>query len=401
MASGDGWLLRVKPSHSRLTAAQARALAGIARTHGNGIVELTARGNLQLRGLTEADARALPPGLVSLGLGSPDPEVERRRSILVSPLAGIDPACDDATLRIASVLETELNGAAELRSLPDKFGFAVDGGGLLPLSQMTADVVLRASPGGWRIEAGGGRATPRQQDANALASLAIRVARAAGSLPRRLAQDPAPGLALLRSLGLETRSRDAVGETAPSVERPPAAVGPIGALAMGVLLPGGQGNAGLLERLADAADGAGNGLLALTPWRSIVLPLAVGASFPAMAGMLGGLILDPEHPARFVRACAGRGGCPRGLADVRTDASRLAALLGRDAMRELGVLHLSGCRKGCAHPAPAQATLVAEAGGYGLVLGGTAGDEAAATGLSIAAAAVRLREVAAGARNRR
>ena len=52
MPSGDGLLIRVKPLGGRLSAAMLRTLAGIAASCGNGAIELTGRGNIQLRGLT-------------------------------------------------------------------------------------------------------------------------------------------------------------------------------------------------------------------------------------------------------------------------------------------------------------------------------------------------------------
>ena len=56
MQSGDGLLLRVKPRLGVIPAPEARALADAARRLGNGMLGLTNRGNLQLRGFTEASA---------------------------------------------------------------------------------------------------------------------------------------------------------------------------------------------------------------------------------------------------------------------------------------------------------------------------------------------------------
>ena len=57
------------------------------------------------------------------------------------------------------------------------------------------------------------------------------------------------------------------------------------------------------------------------------------------------------------------------LAPVRDLASRLAhdVPAGR-------LLHVSACAKGCAHPAPASAVLVAQKGGFDLVQNGRASD---------------------------
>ena len=52
MPTGDGLLARVHPPLGRLTGAQMRAVAEGARRHGNGHIDITARANLQVRGLT-------------------------------------------------------------------------------------------------------------------------------------------------------------------------------------------------------------------------------------------------------------------------------------------------------------------------------------------------------------
>ena len=73
MRSGDGWLARVKPGRATLTAGAARLVAALAAGHGNGRIELTNRGNLQLRGIAEAGLRPLADALVGAGLADPDP----------------------------------------------------------------------------------------------------------------------------------------------------------------------------------------------------------------------------------------------------------------------------------------------------------------------------------------
>jgi precorrin-3B synthase len=66
--------------------------------------------------------------------------------------------------------------------------------------------------------------------------------------------------------------------------------------------------------------------------------------------------------------------------DTEADAAALAAR----GLPRAGLLHLSGCAKGCAHPGPAAVTLVGEAGRYGLRRDGTAREAPERGGLSIA-----------------
>ena len=56
METGDGLLARVRAPRGRLSLDQAAALADAAIACGNGAIGLTARANLHLRGLSEANA---------------------------------------------------------------------------------------------------------------------------------------------------------------------------------------------------------------------------------------------------------------------------------------------------------------------------------------------------------
>ncbi len=94
--AGDGLLVRVRPPLARLTAQQVEGLCEAAKAHGNGQIDLTARANLQLRGVTEAGWPALLAELQALGLVDPDPVREGRGAILV------DPCGARATTRTAS-----------------------------------------------------------------------------------------------------------------------------------------------------------------------------------------------------------------------------------------------------------------------------------------------------------
>ncbi|MDT8870600.1 hypothetical protein RAA17_04000 [Komagataeibacter rhaeticus] len=84
MEAADGWLVRVRPPLGRLSGQQAHAIARAARTHGNGLIELTSRGNLQLRGLTPDSARAFARDMQVAGLASTDAATEARRGLLLA-----------------------------------------------------------------------------------------------------------------------------------------------------------------------------------------------------------------------------------------------------------------------------------------------------------------------------
>ena len=68
MESGDGYIVRIKPAFGRVTRAQLEKIAHLADQFGNGIIELTNRANLQLRGVSMVDHPALIDALVLAGL---------------------------------------------------------------------------------------------------------------------------------------------------------------------------------------------------------------------------------------------------------------------------------------------------------------------------------------------
>jgi precorrin-3B synthase len=107
-----------------------------------------------------------------------------------------------------------------------------------------------------------------------------------------------------------------------------------------------------------------------TPWRMLFL---VGArSLPAIPD----LITDPADPILRVAACTGAPACPQALGETRQLARALAPHLVQGQS-----LHVSGCAKGCAHPAAAPLTLTATGHGYDLIRNGTAHDTPSLSGL--------------------
>ncbi|WP_213090957.1 hypothetical protein, partial [Escherichia coli] len=68
-----------------LTAHQVRGLCAAAIAYGSGVIDLTSRANLQLRGVSEDGWQPLLQALIALDLVDADAEGEKRRMILVAP----------------------------------------------------------------------------------------------------------------------------------------------------------------------------------------------------------------------------------------------------------------------------------------------------------------------------
>ena len=137
MQSGDGWLARVKPSAGCVSAEAARLIADAARRHGNGHIDLTSRANLQIRGLSPRSAQAFAEIIIGAGLANTNPLLEAVRNVMASPLGPDDPSASFDSHVVARDIEAMLVGEPGLWALPSKFGFLVDGGGALPLADIS------------------------------------------------------------------------------------------------------------------------------------------------------------------------------------------------------------------------------------------------------------------------
>lgn len=367
MPTGDGLLVRVKPPGGRLTSAAARCLAREAARFGNGIVELTGRGNLQIRGLRADGVAGFAAAMVAAGLANADADIERRRNVMASPLAGCDPTAAGDAAALAAALAAMLEREPALAALPAKFEFAVDGGGVLGLSA-PADITIR-SDGARHFVVLDGEQAPCPSAATI--GIVRDLARLAGN--RRMRE--CDSAAMLASLGL-TPARS---------EARPVRAAPVGFIvyagtergAFGLGLPFGQTDAATLEHLATLAERFADGTLRLSPWRAMLLGSVRSRDVAALRAAASGLIVDPADRRLSMAACIGSAGCASGTVRAREDAAILASA------NWTGFLHVSGCAKGCAHPATAAVTLVGDGGLYNLVRHGRADATPSVTGLSL------------------
>ena len=358
MMSGDGLVVRVRPRGGRLTPDQARGIAALSARHGNGLIDLSARANIQLRGVTEAHHGALIDGLSGLGLIDENTEAEARRNIVVTPFWQEGDGTADLVTRLAAGLAAK--GAPQT---PGKFGYAVDSGAVQVLRDTSADIRLeRGADGGLLVRADGSY-TGASVTPEAAADLAVSLARwfhETGGAPEgrgRMAAHLARGATLPEAFTHSAASpRRAVPTSAP------------GPVPQGFLIgfEFGQLHAETMSNLAEI------GALRVTPWRMLLIEGATDAPD------IPGLITTPGDPRRRVIACTGAPRCPQGLAATRPLARALAAHL-PDGEH----LHVSGCAKGCAHPGPARLTLVARQGGtFDLIRNGATANTPSRTGLS-------------------
>lgn len=385
MRVGDGLLVRIKPRGNRLTLGQAQGIAALSRRFGNGVLNLTGRGNVQLRGAAEAGLPPLLDALAALALLDASPEGEAVRNVQSSPLAGIDPAAVLDIRPLAAAWEEDLVGNAALRRLPAKFAWAIDDGGALGFADLAVDVRFTAIRRGRDIlfsVALHGGAERALVAAGALRPAASALAKAFLALCAERALVPHRMRDLVSACGaaaIFARAELHLGR-AGGIDETRVAIPAIGPTARGVWSvcgaapPFGRLEAGALARFATAAGRLGAADLRLTPWRSLIAGGLGEAAAAALAeSAAADLIVDPLDPRLAVAACAGEPACRRASTPVQRDAARLASMLPK-GRRVATVLHVSGCAKGCAHAGAAPLTLVGHDGRYDLVRDGKAGD---------------------------
>jgi precorrin-3B synthase len=349
--AADGALARVRLPGGVISPAQLAALAHAATRFGSPAMELTSRGNIQLRAIT--DTAAVAEIAAAAGL-LPSQTHERVRNLVASPLSGRLGGRTDIR-GLVTELDEAIQSEPALAHLPGRFMFGVDDGrgdisglaadaGTHFLSESSAALLLAGLDTGVRLD--------RPDVVPALTAIATRFAATRGKA-WRVAEltDVAP------LLEQSTPSAEP-GATWPPVMRPP--VGWLqqddGRIALGAAVPLGV----LQTRVAEflAAIGAP---MAITPWRSVlVFDLDEGVADTALRVLAPmGLGFDENSPWLSVSACTGSPGCEHSAADVRADA---AASLDEPGD---GHRHFVGCDRACGSP-PAGQVLVATGDGYRL-----------------------------------
>ncbi|WP_282507505.1 precorrin-3B synthase [Burkholderia cepacia] len=398
VAAADGGLCRIKLPGGRLDARQARAIAAAARAYGSGAIDATNRANLQLRGIRDGAADALTRALLDAGLG---PRAEAAagsandtaalaasddvRNIMLSPLAGHDPAALIDSHAIAIPLLDMLASEPRRGELSPKFSIQLDGGESVAALDHPHDIWLaawRRADGAVRIAAGLAGCPP-VADGDRPASVDVSPDQAVALVRALLLAflDLAPAdVTRMRAL-LATYGERALLERAQHYLTFPLTADPAlaswrrtstdWALRFGMRpsLDTARGSVGAqcvlgrldatqLERLAALAEADGDGTLSMTPWQGVFLHGVPNERAPATLDALAslGLVCRPSDPLATLVACTGSAGCAKARADTKHDALALAARIGHPVD-----VHLTGCERHCALPHPATHTLVAVA----------------------------------------
>jgi precorrin-3B synthase len=370
MPTGDGLLARLMPP-APLSLEAFAALCDASQTHGNGIMEVTQRGSLQVRGLSPDSAVLFARTAAALGLGAEGGPV-----ILASPLFGLDARESVDLPALGAALRAELARHPQPKIIGPKVSLLIDGGGALHLDEVPADLRLRLiSSSRFHLSMAG----------NAAAAMNLGWVE-----PARAVHAIAQVLIAIADRGEAARARDfadtgdilrasLAGMLTPGAPPPRPRAEPIGThrlndgrVARGIAPPFGYGEAGAFKRLAHAAAACGAASIRPAPGRALLfvgLTPAAADEFLSVAAA-DGWVVRPDDVRRHVVACAGAPACASASLSTR----QLAPAIAHAAKSLLDgsiTIHVSGCAKGCAHPGAAALTFV---GPDRLVLQGRAFD---------------------------
>jgi len=357
--AADGSLARIRLPGGILDPRGLAAIEACAML-GSGLVELTSRANLQIRGLADGCAGDVAELLWDGGL-LPSIDHDRVRNVLASPIAGRHPRSLTPTDPVLRELDSGLCADLRLAQLPGRFLFAVDdGAGMIDTG--VADIALRAlAAGGFQLELAG---TPT--DLCGGAQLALDAARAFLELDAargdgsswRLAE--VPNGAGLVAAALGGRAVDIGIDAIGGPRGAGLALGELiqhdGRHALTVLAPLGRLHPEHLRLLRDCAP---NGVRVSSRRTLTFVDVSSADAGELLAALTAaGFVTSDDSGWWGLSACAGLGACANARIDVRAGAEARSELRRSGSPPE----HWSACERGCGRPAAIGIAVTALAG---------------------------------------
>jgi ferredoxin-nitrite reductase len=375
------FMMRLRMPNGFTKSGQLRTIAELSRRLGNGVVDITTRQQIELRGFRLDSVPEIWEKLRGVDLRSLQTGIDNVRNINGCALAGLT----QHELFDASPVVQELDriivgskGNPEFTNLPRKFNITVTGCPDNCTHDESQDIALvpakKAGRLGFNVLVGGKMGSGGFTIASPL-NVFVEIFQAAAVVVEliKIYRDHGPrearskcrfafliekwGLSRLRAelterLGRELafQGRDMRG-SAHADHLGVTRQRQTGLVAVGICIPTGRVNPEHLDELARLADIYGNGEIRLTTGQNAIIP-NVGAD------CVGGLLAEPllkqfsPRPSPFVRglvACVGTDYCNLALIETKNRAAELSEAL----HKKLGAtgnpltIHWSGCPAGC------------------------------------------------------
>ncbi|HEX5191446.1 MAG TPA: hypothetical protein VFW09_01490 [Solirubrobacteraceae bacterium] len=338
----DGLLARVRIPGGRLSSAQLEALAHAASL-GSGLVELTSRANVQLRGLPTDGGERLAEIMRAAGLLRSVAH-DRVRNVIASPLAGRHPASRASTDDVVGRLDEALCADPALAGLPGRILFTVDDGSGIAHDPRADIALIARRPDNYSLVIAGWPAQATLSAAQAV-SYSIRAAaaflaecRERGSGAWRIGELPDGPSAIARRIGVALE---------PDAPAPPETRLVPGVVTQrdGRLAVTGLARLGRLnhEQVAELATLVGE--LRVGVGRTVTVLDLDPAGARRMRSSLErlGLITEPASGWTGLTACAGYGRCVQARSDLSGAIEARASARRPDAEPE----HWAACERRC------------------------------------------------------
>ena len=393
MMTGDGLLARISLVEA-ISPGQLADICRLTQTHGNGMVDISARGNLQVRGLSAISAPRLDAEVRAMNL-----PLREGLAVEVPPLAGMD---DSEIADPRPLAEAIRDASRNITGLAPKMAVVVDGGGLLRLSDLLADIRLVAvGKHDWKLLLGGIEQSARVfnvlRETLVVDTVMDLLKRLASLGNKARGRDLTGGLAVndtaphtptsssglsRGSAGVATVDPSQMLGTNPSMTARNAVASPFellmlsdGLHAVGIGPAFGQAKAEHLIALCDEA--ARLGIKSLKPALDHSL-LFFGTEIACRAlrdfADSNGFITSATDPRSHIAACSGSPACNSATIATHEIAAAAAAECA-DLLDGSFKLHVTGCPKGCAHPQPATLALCGTADRVSIIAQGKAADQ--------------------------
>ena len=355
MMSGDGLLVRIKPRFGQLRDTDLHALANLAEAYGNGVIDLTSRANLQLRGVREDSYPELLGALQDAGLVDADPLIEQL-NLLMAPFT----QKDSLGWRCAVQLYQAAGGllsprfAKLLADMPAKFGFAIDCGATRYIDGAFSDICIECDEKGALIIRCSGIEAGFHIDENQLVDGLCDVM--GWYLTAQPKEESTKTLRMRDVVKIQSPKPD--WQKIKPVQHKQMLM--VGATGDGAVLAAayGQLSARDLRQIA-----ARNEHVVFTINRQLIVQTSDG---------LDGQFIQDANDARLqIAVCPGRPHCASASVQTRALADKLVA---QNALPPHTSLHISGCEKGCAAPAQRDVCITGQAGLFDVIEKGCAWD---------------------------
>lgn len=417
----EAYMLRARIPGCALSSAQLRGMSEISDDWGGGYLDVTTRGNLQIREIQPEDTVKILNKMVDIGLTSKGSGADNVRNITATPTTGFDKDELIDVMPYAKAMHHAILNNRDLYGMPRKFNISYDSGGAISVCADTNDIAFYAVTlkeatqdlkegvyfrmqlcgiTGHKQFASDSGLLVTPSETTALASAILRVFIENGDRTNR---KKARLKYLIDDWGipkfLEEVQKKLVfplryvsGELCEK-PRPKIKHGHIGTYKqadgknyIGIVIPVGRMTTEIARNIAAIAEEFGEGDIRLTAWQNLLIPHIPDEKLAEAQAAIraAGLAYTSTTISGGLVACTGNTGCKFAAANTKGQAVLLGQYLEERVELDQPInIHLTGCHHSCAQHyigdiglmgTPVKLENGEKVEGYNIVLGGGVDD---------------------------